>query len=287
MSNRRLTVLVGPPGSGKSQLASNCEGFVRVSQDDQGKEGHKLIFAEALSKGLDIVVDRMNFNKEQRARYIVPAKEAGYEIVVKTLFVPYDICLERCLKRENHPTIKDEISAKAALRTFFSKFERPTEDEGDTDFEYYNNNIEKQGCIIVDLDGTLCNIDHRLHHIRTEGKKNWKSFLDELVSDVPNLWCLELVNNMPWNIVFCSGRPDSHMPQTKSWLQHHVNRKHADLFMRSSNDFRQDYIIKEILLDFEIHTRYDVLFAVDDRKQVVDLWRRRGIVCLQCAPGDF
>jgi len=28
-------------------------------------------------------------------------------------------------------------------------------------------------------------------------------------------------------------------------------------------------------------------FVVDDRQQVVDMWRRNGITCLQCDVGDF
>jgi hypothetical protein len=31
----------------------------------------------------------------------------------------------------------------------------------------------------------------------------------------------------------------------------------------------------------------DILFAVDDRQQVVDMWRRNGITCLQCDEGQF
>jgi DNA transposition AAA+ family ATPase len=32
---------------------------------------------------------------------------------------------------------------------------------------------------------------------------------------------------------------------------------------------------------------YNVRFAIDDRDRVVDAWRDLGLVCLQCAPGDF
>jgi len=30
-----------------------------------------------------------------------------------------------------------------------------------------------------------------------------------------------------------------------------------------------------------------VLFIVEDRSSVVDMWRAQGLVCLQCAPGEF
>lgn len=57
--------------------------------------------------------------------------------------------------------------------------------------------------------------------------------------------------------------------------------------MRPRNDYRRDDIVKEIILDFEILTRYTPIFMIDDRTQVVEMWRRRGFVCLQCAKGNF
>ena len=32
---------------------------------------------------------------------------------------------------------------------------------------------------------------------------------------------------------------------------------------------------------------YDVLCVLDDRDQVVRMWRHRGLTCLQVAPGNF
>ena len=51
-------------------------------------------------------------------------------------------------------------------------------------------------------------------------------------------------------------------------------------------DHRIHYIKKEIYRHL-IKPYYDVLFAIDDRQQVVDLWRDEGLVCLQCAKGDY
>jgi hypothetical protein len=30
-----------------------------------------------------------------------------------------------------------------------------------------------------------------------------------------------------------------------------------------------------------------ILFVVADRSRVVEMWRSEGLVCLQCAPGEF
>lgn len=32
---------------------------------------------------------------------------------------------------------------------------------------------------------------------------------------------------------------------------------------------------------------FDVLFAVDDRKRVADMWRSVGLTCLHCDEGNF
>lgn len=215
------------------------------------------------------------------------------------------VCMERCLKRENHPTIKNEQDAGKALDLFFRKYERPTPDEAD-EIEFRYPKGPKPEAIICDLDGTLCNIDHRLHFVKKEEikprgfetpikKPDWGSFFKEMTNDTVNEWCEQILMNFSdpeaffnKDIILCSGRPDSYRAQTLEWLYTKTSGVNFDeLFMRSRNDFRKDDIVKEQILDFEILTRYKPVFAIDDRKQVVDMWRRRGIVCLACAEGDF
>jgi hypothetical protein len=41
-----------------------------VNQDSQGKTGHMKEFEDAVAAGRSIIVDRMNFNKDQRNRYL-------------------------------------------------------------------------------------------------------------------------------------------------------------------------------------------------------------------------
>lgn len=43
----------------------------------------------------------------------------------------------------------------------------------------------KQKAIIVDLDGTLCNAEHRKHYVEAK-KKDWKSFYNGIAQDKPN-----------------------------------------------------------------------------------------------------
>ena len=59
------------------------------------------------------------------------------------------------------------------------------------------------------------------------------------------------------------------------------------LHMRQNSDFREDADVKEEIYITHIEKNAQVLFVVDDRKSVVERWRKLELVCLQCAPGNF
>lgn len=119
--------------------------------------------------------------------------------------------------------------------------------------------------------------------------KNWKSFFNLLPLDEPNEWCsvlLETLISDGFHIIYVSGRPEDYREETLEWLKRH-DLNSGPLFMRLPKDYRKDAIVKEEIYRKNIEPFYDVLFCLDDRQQVVDMWREIGLVCLQCAPGDF
>ena len=174
------------------------------------------------------------------------------------------------------------------MHFFFSHYERVQDHEANEVTIIWPEG-HKPSAIICDLDGTLCNIDHRLKWMKTE-KKHWPQFFLGIKDDSVNNWCAHILGMMyqsqGMNIVLCSGRGNEYRKPTETWLDKHGIKYH-NLFMREAGDFRKDDAVKEIILDFEILTRYTPYFAIDDRKQVYEMWRRRGITTLACAEGNF
>ena len=142
--------------------------------------------------------------------------------------------------------------------------------------------------IIVDLDGTLCDVDHRVHHVRKE-EKDWHSFNEAMSEDKINLWCHELIKSMRnenFEILFVTGRDENYRTHTEKWLADH-KVEYDQLYMRKADDFRADELIKKEIFLNEIKPNKEVIFVVDDRLSVVKMWREIGMVCLQCDWGDF
>lgn len=141
--------------------------------------------------------------------------------------------------------------------------------------------------IIVDIDGTLANCDHRRHMVE---KKDWNGFYGAMYEDSVNHWCRTLMDAMfeytVDAVLLVSGRPDNYRGTTEQWLKDHkIGYEH--LFMRRAHDSRKDSIVKREIYESQIKPKWNVLFVVDDRTQVVEMWRGLGLTVLQCAKGDF
>lgn len=151
----------------------------------------------------------------------------------------------------------------------------------------------KPKCIIVDLDGTLCNVDHRRHLVEVApAYRKWDEFFDRMGDDTPKEWCQALVFGMArkHKIVFVSGRWEKYRRVTETWLMFHMQMQahhHYELFMRPNDDKRSDELVKLDIYRKAIEPRLDVLFCVDDRKRVVDMWRAAGLDVLDCSGKDF
>ena len=145
--------------------------------------------------------------------------------------------------------------------------------------------------VIVDIDGTMANIEHRLPLIRKGGHTDWERFQRECIDDEPIVDTIKIVQCLrTWFIVtLVTGRMEFVRPQTKEWLEKH-SVPYDNLFMRSDGDTRPDFEVKKDILEQDIipiFGKENIMCAIDDRQQVVDMWRREGIMCWQVADGDY
>lgn len=146
--------------------------------------------------------------------------------------------------------------------------------------------------IICDLDGTLCNISHRLHFINNDlrsVKKDWNSFYYNMPNDTVNIWCLTIIDALLTkgiDILYVTGRPDEYKSITVDWLRRN-NCPINGIYMRPFGDNRPDSIVKKEIYETEIKNKYNVLFVIEDRMSVTKMWRDIGLTCLQCAEGLY
>ena len=151
-------------------------------------------------------------------------------------------------------------------------------------------------CIIIDIDGTISNLDHRLYHIRKQ-PRDYNSFFAAMTEDTPiqdTLWLIDLLITAYYeepDFVFfiCTGRPEDYRRQTEEWLREYAMRLRNvvnNIFMRPSKDFRKDSIIKNEMRQKIEGKGFNIRVVLEDRQSVVDMWRENGITCLQVNQWD-
>jgi phosphoglycolate phosphatase-like HAD superfamily hydrolase len=140
--------------------------------------------------------------------------------------------------------------------------------------------------VIFDIDGTLADVSERIHHVKKK-PKNWNAFFQGIAQDKAIHSMVRLCNILYASgiqIILCSGRNEEHREQTVEWLMRQGVNYH-ELLLRKNNDHRSDTEVKRELLT--TLDKNKILFVVEDRSRVVEMWRSEGLVCLQCAPGEF
>lgn len=301
----KLTIMRGVSGSGKSTWAEAQVGALVVSRDriraamfgsaDQDyyavpkEELHRKenlvteiqdeAIASGLRAGMHVIVDNTNV----RPKFMKPIAEIGFkagaEVEVKVIEVPLKEAIRRNAQRalyggRNVPekVIKEQFNALEQTKDYVL----PTPHTP----EPYHGTPGKPVAFLVDIDGTLA-------HMRDKrGPFDWKKVglddVDEVVADIVNdLWAMG-----DYEVIVMSGRDAVCRDETERWLNDNGIPFHH-LFMRPEGDMRKDSIVKAELFDENVRDEFDVKFVLDDRNQVVDMWRSMGIKTLQVAEGDF
>jgi len=169
---------------------------------------------------------------------------------------------------------------------------------------------------IFDLDGTLADLRHRRHFVERpmidcEGclhrhnehkcqlcdkrhpfKPNWDAFHAACVNDTPIVPMITLLVSLARSgadIWVWSGRMETVRDETIQWFeQYDILHLLKGLRMRPAKDYTVDHELKQSWLQsITPADRRRLVCVFDDRQQVVNMWRRNGLVCCQVAPGDF
>lgn len=123
---------------------------------------------------------------------------------------------------------------------------------------------------IVDLDGVLADVRHRLRHIEGE-RKNWEAFFAGIPDDPPlpeGFAVVERLRGDGHEIVIVTGRPERTRADTLRWLARH-GLPHVRVIMRRDGDRRPARQVKRALVR-RLGTDRTVAVIVDDDPAVCD-----------------
>ena len=282
---KKVLILQGLPASGKSSFArelllANPGRWVRTNKDllremahasHWSKNNEKFILKlrntailMALEAGKHVVVDDTNFGINiDRIKELVKGK-AQVQVNDSFLKVPVEECIRRDL-------LRPKSVGKDVIMKMYNQFVRPQLVEPIV----YNPNLPD--AVLVDMDGTLALMN---------GRSPYDVSCCDL--DLPNYPVLETVQKLQDSkiIIIMSGRTDDGKEKTESWLFKH-GVKYQHIYMRAAGDMRKDSIVKQELYERFIRDKFNVSFILDDRQQVVDMWRGLGLTVFQVAEGDF
>ena len=133
--------------------------------------------------------------------------------------------------------------------------------------------------VICDLDGTLSLLNGRDPYDASSA--------DEDLLNVPVARVLQMAKAQGYKVILLSGREQLYREPTERFLSKY-QIAYDLLLMRTTNDYRKDNIIKKELFQQEIAGKYFIEFLLDDRNQVVDMWRKDlQLPCFQVNYGDF
>lgn len=231
-----------------------------------------------LASGRDVVADDMNLRPKYVREWIRFARANGAEVEITEFPISIEDSIARDAERPR-PVGADVIRRMAEKFTRKGQLQEiPDEVFDESTPELYTPKPDSIPAIIVDIDGTLA-----IHGDRSPYD------LDRCHEDTPNAAVIEAAQaaaNDGVQVIYCSGREDSAREITAAWLAEHVGVA-GPLYMRAAADKRKDSIVKRELFDQHIRDTYDVRYVLDDRNQVVEMWRALGLTVFQVAEGDF
>jgi phosphoglycolate phosphatase-like HAD superfamily hydrolase len=135
---------------------------------------------------------------------------------------------------------------------------------------------EARPLAVLDIDGVLADVRHRLHHIGTH-PKDWEAFFTQAAHDPVLHDGLELARELAvsYEVLYLTGRPERSRAITQAWLAtHHLPA--GILLMRPDSDHRPARMFKRESMRLLTGDR-TVAVVVDDDPEVIEVLRRDGV----------
>lgn len=128
---------------------------------------------------------------------------------------------------------------------------------------------------VVDIDGVVADVRHRLHHVSSR-PKDWPAFFGAAADDGLLDEGAETVRRLAevYDVVYLSGRPESLRRITERWLGDH-GLPQGQLRLRPAGDYRPSRLFKVEVLRALAQDR-TVVVLVDDDPRVLDAAREAG-----------
>jgi hypothetical protein len=117
---------------------------------------------------------------------------------------------------------------------------------------------------VIDLDGTVADVRHRLHHLQRR-PKNWAAFFAGIPEDQPLAEGLAVARTLAADhqLVYLTGRPERYRRATEEWLRRY-ELPAGRLMMRRDSDRRPARVAKLALLRSLAGQGHIAVFVDDD-----------------------
>ena len=128
---------------------------------------------------------------------------------------------------------------------------------------------------VIDVDGVLADVRHRLHHVRSR-PKNWRAFFAAAPQDPPLPEGIEVARRLAevCEVVYLSGRPEQCRRDTLAWFERH-GVPAGELHLRPQKDHRPASEVKLAALR-RLQQRAPVSVLVDDDLEVLQAAQEAG-----------
>lgn len=290
----KVILTIGPSSSGKTtwareQVRKNPGKYINLNRDDVrfalfcADEWSQYKFTaareqmvteqiertaeRAMELNQTIIISDTNLNPATRQKWADFAKKHNAVYEQEVFHCTYQELLRRNLTRGKYAMQENVI--KKQFETFMFQF---------GGWKKYVPDTNLPRAVIFDVDGTLMDNEGR-------GPFEWHRVLE----DTPRERVVELFNfykTANIKVITVSGRDSVCYDDTIRSLNDAGCFPDAH-FQRKEGDPRRDDIVKEEIFFRDIAPYYYVTHTVDDRQQVIDMWRRIGLECWAVQNNQF